>query len=297
MSEIDYLKIFELLPSITGLPLVRRGSQWTGACRLDGSPHGRWDKVVCSIYNDKVWLLEQGGNSLSIIDWLIEYGGVGSVADAFSVLRRCAGVEVVVRPAPPLPPVKYIWPSVLYREKLNIGVVEDELFRFLCTYFSRESVMYVYNRYNVTPDGLWTVFWNVDSKGRVCKDKRILYGSDGRRSKTEKASSHYRKSDGFRARCLFGVQSAVRVVESEKTAICCALYFGGDWLATGGKNMTTLIGEHHILYPDADAYKDWNERFPGQCKKWWEEFGYKPGKKDDIADYIFYKLNQNGTKM
>lgn len=293
MNDVDYLKVFELLPNITGLPLIRRGSQWFGACRLDGTPHGRWDKTVCSIYKDKVWLLEQGGDSLAIIDWLIEYGGVGSVGEAFIVLHEYSSVNIKVRPAPPKPPLKYIWPSILYREKLKIGEEEDGLFQFLCDYFDRESVVDVYRRYNVSPCDGWTVFWNVDSKGRVCKDKRVLYGSNGRRSKTESATSYYRRADGFRARCLFGIQGATRVVESEKTAVCCALYFGGDWLATGGKNMTTLIDKHHILYPDVDAYKDWSKMFPGQCKKWWEEFGYKPGKKDDIADYIFFKLDKN----
>jgi hypothetical protein len=71
------------------------------------------------------------------------------------------------------------------------------------------------------------------------------------------------------------------------------LYFGGDWAATGGKSNTSLINDEHILFPDVDAYQEWEGRFPGQCVKWWERLSYNYGDKDDLADYIFKKL-ENG---
>lgn len=296
-GDIDYIKIFEILPQITGLPMIRRGSKWYAACRLDGEPHGRWDKTVASIHKDKVRLMEQGGDSMPIIDWLIKYGGVGDVKSAIAVLMEKGTARVHIPPPPPEPRLRYIWPSVLYREKGKIGKIKDGLFSWLEQHFDAGDIEDCYHRYNVTPNkgkgGIETVFWNVDSVGRICKDKRIVYKPDGHRDKNKHAYSQYKTREGYRGRCLFGIQDAKWVVESEKTAICCALYFGGDWAATGGKSNTSLINDEHILFPDVDAYQEWEGRFPGQCIKWWERLSYNYGDKDDLADYIFKKL-ENG---
>ena len=296
-GDIDYLRIFEMLPHITGLPFIRRGPMWYAACRINGEPHGRWDKTVGNIRRNKVWLMEQGGESLSIIDWLIKYGGIGDVGGAFAVLKEKGTAKISIPPPPPEPRLKYIWPSVLYSEKKKIGVIKDGLFLWLSGHFDVSDIEDCYNRYNVTPSvgkhGIATVFWNVDALDRICKDKRIIYNTDGHRNKDTRAYSKYTTRDGYRGKCMFGIQDASWVVESEKTAILCALHFGGDWLATGGKNNTSLITDKHILFPDVDAYDEWERRFPGQCVKWWERLDYEYGEKDDLGDYISKRL-ENG---
>lgn len=296
-GDIDYIKIFEMLPQITGLPFVRRGPRWYAACRMDGEPHKRWDKTVASIHNNKVRLMEQGGDSLPVIDWLIKYGGVGDVKGAIGVLKEKGSAKLHIPPPPPEPRLRYIWPSVLYLEKKKIGTLKDGLFLWLERHFPVQDIEDCYRRYNITPNkgksGIETVFWNVDALSRVCKDKRIIYKSDGHRNRDARAYSQYKTRDGYRGKCLFGIQGAKWVVESEKTAICCALYFGGDWAATGGKNNTSLITDGHMLFPDIDAYDAWEKQFPGQCVKWWEYLAYDYGEKDDLADYIFNKI-ENG---
>lgn len=298
MQEIDYYKVLEMLPVITGLPLVRRGKSWYGACRLSGEPHGRWDKIIGCMHNGKVWLLEQGGDSMSIIDWLMQYGGVGSVRDAFSALHNNTSRTIHIPPPPPEPPLRYIWSSVLDREKYKIGVIKDGLYIALSRHFGEEMTSEYYHRYNITPqisdNGIETVFWYVDQMGRVCFDKRIIYDESGHRIKNLRSTRFFTKSRGYRGKCMFGIQSARNIVESEKTALYCTMYFGGDWAATGGSCNTSLISDEHMLYPDRDAYDSWEAKFPGQCVKWWENWGYDAcGEKDDPADFIEWMLTNN----
>lgn len=295
MQEIDYYRVLESLPRITGLPLIRRGQVWYGACRLSGEPHGRWNKIIACMHNGKVWLLEQGGESMSIIDWLMQYGGVGSVRDAFSVLQENTVRTIHIPPPPPEPKLRYIWNSVLDREKYKIGVIKDGLYVALSRHFGEEMVSEYYHRYNVTPqisdNGIETIFWYVDQMNRVCFDKRLIYDKTGHRIKNLHGGRLFTKLRGYTGRCMFGIQSATNVVESEKTALYCSMYFGGDWLATGGSCNTSLISSEHVLYPDRDAYGEWERKFPGQCRKWWDELDYTDcGEKDDLADYIEWKL-------
>ena len=76
--------------------------------------------------------------------------------------------------------------------------------------------------------------------------------------------------------CLFGEHllsasanhdKVVAVVESEKTAVVCAIQYPDCvWLATGGKSqlaidkMKVLAGRTVILFPDVDGYREWTER-------------------------------------
>lgn len=297
MHEVDFRRVFEAIPHITGLPFIRRGDRWCAACRISGEPHGRWDKTIATMYNNKVWLSEQGGASVSIVDWLLSYGGIGSLRDAFSVLHENARSNIRIPPPTPEPKMRYVWGAVLDREKYKIGVIKDGLYVALSRYFDEDVVSEYYHRYNVTPQvseyGVETIFWYVDQMDRVCFDKRIVYDKSGHRSKKRGGGRLFTKSRGYRGRCMFGVQSAQNIVESEKTALYCAMHFGGDWMATGGANMTSLISDEHILYPDRDAYDLWDGKFPGQCVKWWDEWGYADcGEKDDPADYIEWILTK-----
>ena len=120
------------------------------------------------------------------------------------------------------------------------------------------------------------------------------------------------------AGCLFGEHLCknfrkVLVVESEKSVILCAVYYGLRdiaFVATGGKgnfNKMKLfpLMEHGktIFYcPDADAVSDWDRKAMEMKKSYNQIYkldyymtGYSPGidpDNYDIGDYIVNKLCQ-----
>ena len=119
----------------------------------------------------------------------------------------------------------------------------------------------------------------------------------------------------------FCPNAQIHLVESEKTALIMATYYGNMsrnlWLATGGlqffdrKHIQVLIdqGRDIVVYPDKDGSRVWSERTYQLCKEtgydkrkvnptfvsneWREE----DGKKADIADITIRKMtNDRRTK-
>ena len=164
------------------------------------------------------------------------------------------------------------------------------------------------------------VFWYIDHDGTPRSAKLMTYRADGHRDKQCNPGWLYNQ-DGYRQECrpdehtilkpLFGAhllkrypEAKVNVVESEKTALVMANYFGNPdqqlWLACGGlkqlkiESMQPLIdqGRQVWLWPDKDGVEGWNEvadklgspnvqvytKFFDAC--WIEE----DGPKADIAD-------------
>ena len=169
------------------------------------------------------------------------------------------------------------------------------------------------------------VFWQIDHEGIPRSAKLMRYEPDGHRYKEKKgeknATGWLYNQDGYRQECLpdehtilkplFGAhllkrypEAKVNVVESEKTALVMANYFGNPdqqlWLACGGlkflkiESMQPLIdqGRQVWLWPDKDGVEGWQEvadklgspnvqvytKFFDAC--WIEE----DGPKADIAD-------------
>ena len=177
--------------------------------------------------------------------------------------------------------------------------------------------------------GCWhdgrVVFWQIDHEGIPRAAKLMKYLPDGHRYKEKKgeknATGWLYNQDGYRDVCqpqdhtilhpLFGAhllkrypEAKVNVVESEKTALIMANYFGMPesqlWLACGGlkflkiESMQPLIdqGRQVWLWPDKDGVEGWQEvadklgsdkvqvytKFFDAC---WEP---EDGDKADIAD-------------
>ena len=130
-----------------------------------------------------------------------------------------------------------------------------------------------------------TVFWQIDTGGRVRTGKIIQYNpDDGHRIKERGVNwvhSLLKKRNAVSnewtlTQCLFGehllsqtadIRKVVAVVESEKTAVICAIQYPDCvWLATGGKSqlssekMRVLAGRTVIFFPDVDSYHEWQER-------------------------------------
>ena len=172
--------------------------------------------------------------------------------------------------------------------------------------------------------GCWhdgrVVFWYIDHEGIPRSAKLMSYHADGHRDKERNPGWLYNQ-EGYRDICrpdehtilkpLFGSHllkiypdATVNVVESEKTALIMANYFGMPdsqlWLACGGlkflkiESMQPLIdqGRQVWLWPDKDGVEGWQEvadklgsdnvqvytKFFDAC---WEP---EDGDKADIAD-------------
>lgn len=127
-----------------------------------------------------------------------------------------------------------------------------------------------------------TVFWQIDTHGKVHAGKIMLYNS---------TNGHRVKNGGTAAitwvhtacniqqfnlqQCLFGghllkltdVSTPVCIVESEKTAVIASVYLPQFvWLATGGCNnlseklwRNSLIRRRVVLFPDLDKATKWND--------------------------------------
>lgn len=152
---------------------------------------------------------------------------------------------------------------------------------YLRTLFDNGTVERLIKCYNVGTSKHWpgsTVFWQVDSTGKIRTGKIMQYdAATGKRvkvpferitwvHKVTKAKDFVLKQCLFGEHLLSGNKLPVAVVESEKTAIIAAGYLPQfTWVAAGNKQGLSIdkcnaLQQHAktvILYPDLNAYTDW----------------------------------------
>lgn len=178
-------------------------------------------------------------------------------------------------------------PEELFTRSIDLRR-EDSLRAYLETWIDAvvlESCWHLYG-VGIAKDGA-PLFWYFDRHGR-CRDGKVMrYRNDGHRDKDAPGSilavGAMMKKAGIlpeswrRSSCLYGEHllnrwpdAAVGLVESEKTALVCAVCFTRYiWLATGGKDQNIdrakaiLNGRRVIAFPDADAAQEWTEHFQG----------------------------------
>lgn len=228
-------------------------------------------------------------------------------------------------PAPPLPMA--VMPPAWTRARMQ-GVEDSTLVKWLTSLpwspEQRKRIPQMLRNYQVgvSRDGL-SIFWQIDSLGKVRTGKLMRYQPDGHRDKSP-GSVDFIHSRLIRARqfdpaeyevktCYFGEHllnvcpdATVNVVESEKTALICAIYFGdlvhNLWVATGGlmninrSKMDPYTSTRRVvcLYPDKDGVEKWKEKMTAIAYKsmrintdvirdhWIDD----DGEKADIADII-----------
>lgn len=194
---------------------------------------------------------------------------------------------------------------------------ENTLKGFLLGYFRLSDLQQVFSAYHIgTTKNGEVVFPQIDIQGECRTAKIMAYDKYGHRIKGERdcidwlharimKEKKLKPSDWNLKQCLFGEHllslrpdDMVCLVESEKTAIICALkYPQYIWLACGGKHnlkpemCKALVDRNVLLYPDADAVIDWEERSKqlSFCRKIKISNWYKDepeGSKRDIADCI-----------
>lgn len=178
-----------------------------------------------------------------------------------------------------------------------------------------------------------TMFWQIDEQFQLRTGKMMLYKPDGHRDKESRGNFNWVHSALERANhpayntethdarpTLFGMhllnlypRATVNIVESEKTALICAIAYGTHamsiWMATGGQSMLNreklepIIkqGRHIVLYPDKDAVDHWKEiaaRIDYKrlhintdvLKDYWQP---ADGEKADIADVLVRIIKTN----
>lgn len=319
-----------------GMILRKAGANYTCLCPFHEDRHAgnfiirpkhvakypnTWHCFVCDDGGDAVkFLMKKEGLSFpDAIRWLARRKGI-DVDDS--------SVKIDIKPYTPPPPLPLM---ELKRELVKKTMDERTYARNFLTWLwhlpwnaqQRERFSTVLWQYCV---GGWkdgrVVFWLIDSEGVPRAAKLMAYKEDGHRDKDAHPGWIYNQS-GLRdeydpeghtiMKPLFGghlvkqyPQAEVHIVESEKTALFCAIYFGGMeknlWLATAGKGnlkhdlLAPLIAQNRMiaLHPDKDAIDEWDMRRKeiGYNKAYinnsiltlqWKE---QDGPKADVADVL-----------
>lgn len=178
-----------------------------------------------------------------------------------------------------------------------------------------------------------TIFWQFDYDCTLRTGKMMMYKADGHRDRTTKGNFHWVHNLLSQAgkvdlnatpykTCLFGLHllplaphATINIVESEKTAIICAIYWGLSedalWVACGGMTYLTrerlqpMIdqGRYIQLFPDHDGIAQWTERMKAigydkmsirsdYVTRYWLP---EDGPKADIADILVRQLRTNAA--
>ena len=299
MAGYRIARAFERVPEITGLELVRNGGKWMGGYYLNGDRHPyRRDKLKVVEWKNGIWLFEEGGDGLSLENWLQQYGGAKDYWEAVSIIEgNSSGFKYDREFRTKEVKLQYVDPNALLGAK-RYDLKKCNLFNWMCRMFPEERVRQAWDMYNVTTDSHGNVvYWYVDQNGKILYDKRILYKEDGHRDKSFFPGRQYRVGDGYTGHCYFGAcipddGRKAFILESEKSAVLASLYYEGRrFLATGGKGNLREVEQNMMLCPDMDARMEWEEK--GEVWPWWEKWGLpieQIPEKADIGDMIEYRL-------
>lgn len=283
-------------PRLMGMELQDCGpNKLCGGYYLNGEMHSfRRDKLKVYIWKGQVFVSEEGGQTLSLPNWLIQYGGASDFKEAIRLIKgqpqeiqwnrefreKAEGRKL------------HVSPDVLQAAR-GYDLSLSPLFRYMCGLFGEEKVREVWDKYCVTANGKGgTVFWYLNQNGQICHDKVVWYGDDGHRIKTLPMGRKYKMADGYTDKPLFGSHLHGKIegiLESEKSCLMAACFYGGIWLASGGKNgLRDVAGVP--LYPDKDAFEEWSAK--GDCVPWFEDWP-ECGEHSDLGDKIEWLIWNN----
>jgi hypothetical protein len=151
--------------------------------------------------------------------------------------------------------------------------------QYLINLFGVEVASQLVSRYFIGTSKHWngaTVFWQIDTQGKVRTGKIMLYNlTSGKRVKNLELPVYWAhkalKQPAFELRqCLFGEHllidktKPVAVVESEKTALIASVYLPQFiWVAVGSltslntEKCMVLKGRRVTLFPDLNGFDKW----------------------------------------
>lgn len=296
---LDMNAVMQNIPNITKLDLKWKNNAWEGRYYLNGDRHAyKKDKLRVKMWRTEkgcsIWLHEQGGESMSLQNWLQSYGGAADWKEAMDIMRGNSDVNkeliYMMMKGRRDNDVKYVNNSD-YESCALFDLERCPLFVWMANIFGHDVVRDVWKRYHVTTDGNGlAVFWYTDSEGRICYDKRMRYKYDGHRDKAFGGTRHYKTDMGYTERPMFGEHlieevEDLHVLESEKSVLVCACRYPDKlFVGTGGKNNIRSVEDNMILYPDMDAISEWSAKSSRICE-WWVGDD-EVGEHDDFADKI-----------
>ena len=177
-------------------------------------------------------------------------------------------------------PVSFI-PVEVFKKSLQHHS-ENNFVKFLIDLFGDEVASQLVSRYFIATSKHWngaTVFWQIDTQGKVRTGKIMLYSpTTGKRIK--EPFNHINwvhsllKQPLFELRqCLFGEHllidktKPVAIVESEKTAVIASVYLPQFlWVAVGSltnlnaEKCSILKGRTVTLFPDLNGFEKWSSK-------------------------------------
>ena len=207
-------------------------------------------------------------------------------------------------------------PDFVSAEKVSESLVEfsnNNFVQFLYSKYPKNKVDKVMQKYKVGTHDHWkgaTVFWQIDTNYKVRTGKVMLFNRDtGKRIKKPYPHVNWVHSlllkqeeilEFNMSQCFFGEHllkkdktSNIGIVESEKTALICAIEFPDMlWLASGGlsnlnsEKVNILKTRKVTLFPDNGAYDKWKDKADNFGFKTSSLLEEKGSKGQDFADYI-----------
>jgi hypothetical protein len=196
-----------------------------------------------------------------------------------------------IKPLPPQQKLPSIIPVEIFKESLS-GFENNNFVRSLLNIFEPDIVGKLVSRYFIGTSTHWpgsTVFWQIDLTGKIRAGKIMLYNAEtGKRVKQPYdyitwVHKALKMPDFSLSQCFFGTHllrdksKPVGMVESEKTAIICSVYFPKlIWLAAGNaeglnaEKCKVLQRRKVVLFPDLNQFDKWTDKakelFPqGNC--------------------------------
>ena len=205
----------------------------------------------------------------------------------------------------------FISPEIISESLVEFG--NNNFVQFLYSRFHKDEVDKVMEMYKVGTHKHWkgaTVFWQIDTAYKVRTGKVMLFDADiGKRIKKPYPHVNWihslllkqgEISEFNLSQCFFGEHllklnklSNIAIVESEKTALICAIEFPEMlWLASGGlsnlnsEKVNILKNRQVTLFPDNGAYEKWKSKADNFGFKTSSLLEEKGSKGQDFADYI-----------
>ena len=185
------------------------------------------------------------------------------------------------RPVTPQPkPVLFI-PVEVFKASLKAHET-NHFVKFLINLFGVEVASQLVSRYFIATSKHWngaTVFWQIDTQGKVRTGKIMLYNpTTGKRVKNLEPPVYWvhkalKQSEFELRQCLFGEHllidktKPVAIVESEKTAVIASVYLPQFiWVAVGSltnlnaEKCSILKGRTVTLVPDLNGFDKWSNK-------------------------------------
>jgi len=182
----------------------------------------------------------------------------------------------------------------------------SDLIKYFIKYHNgvSEDVINTLKKYYVRAEGDSIFFPYVDKRNRLTYVKKMQYRNGHRNGAIY---TPYKAKTGRFKQCLFGLHlvaknNPIGVVESEKTALMCAMFFPKTtWVATGGELMISTVNvlDSATIFADkGKAFQNWKKKLDPKKFKMdnsLEFSGLKEG--SDLADYIVAYCSNYGTEI